>query len=129
MGGQIDALFGDTPIIAPQIKAGQIIAIAVAANKRESIIPDVPTMAEAGQPSVVAASWFGFVASSKTLAPIVKRLQDAMTAAQKDPAYLAKLAKEGASFGEPGPDAYAKLIKEDAVKWKTVIQEAGIKLN
>lgn len=129
MGGQIDALFGDTPIIAPQIKSGQILAIAVAAKKRESIIPDVPTMAEGGQPSVQAASWFGFVASSKTPAPIVKRLQDAMTAAQKDPAYLAKLAQEGASFGEPGPDAYAKLIKEDAVKWKTVIQEAGIKLN
>jgi tripartite-type tricarboxylate transporter receptor subunit TctC len=129
MGGQIDALFGDTPIIAPQIKAGTIVGIAVAAKKREAAIPDVPTMAEAGQQKVEAASWFGFVASSKTPAPIVKRLQDAMSAAQKDPEYLAVLAKQGASFGEPGPDAYANLIKTDAVKWKTVIDEAGIKLN
>jgi tripartite-type tricarboxylate transporter receptor subunit TctC len=129
MAGQIDALFGDTPIIASQIKAGTIIGIAVAAKKRETAIPDVPTMVEAGQQNVEAASWFGFVASAKTPAPIVKRLQDAMSAAQKDPDYLTVLAKQGASFGEPGPDAYAKIIKTDAVKWKTVIDEAGIKFN
>ena len=127
MAGQIDALFGDTPIVASQIKAGTIIGIAVAAKKRETAIPDVPTMAEAGQQNVEAASWFGFVASAKTPAPIVKRLQDAMSAAQKDPDYLTVLAKQGANFGEPGPDAYAKIIKTDAVKWKTVIDEAGIK--
>jgi tripartite-type tricarboxylate transporter receptor subunit TctC len=129
MGGQIDALFGDTPIIASQIKAKQIIALAVAANKREEAVPDVPTMAEAGQQNVEAASWFGFVASAKTPAPVVKRLQDAMIAAQKDQDYLAKLAKQNVSFGEPGPDAYGALIKSDAVKWKRVIDEASIKLN
>jgi tripartite-type tricarboxylate transporter receptor subunit TctC len=129
MGGQIDALFGDTPIIAPQIKAGTIVGIAVAAKKRETAIPDVPTMAEAGQQNVEAASWFGFVASSKTPAPIIKRLRDAMAAAQKDPAYLDVLAKQGASFGEPGADAYADLIKADAVKWKTVIDQSRIKFD
>jgi tripartite-type tricarboxylate transporter receptor subunit TctC len=129
MGGQIDALFGDTPIIAPHIRSGQIVGVAVAAKKRETAIPDVPTMAEAGQQNVEAASWFGFVASSRTPGPIVKRLQDAMSAAQKDPTYLAVLAKQSATFGDPGPDAYANVIKADAVKWKTVIDEAGIKLN
>lgn len=129
MGGQIDALFGDTPIIAPQIKNGDIVALAVAGKKREPTIPDVPTMAEAGQQNVEAASWFGFVASSKTPGPVIKRLQDAISAAQKDPDYLAKLAKQGVSFGDPGPEAYANLIKTDAMKWKTVIDEAHIKLN
>jgi tripartite-type tricarboxylate transporter receptor subunit TctC len=128
MGGQIDALFGDTPIIASQINAGTIVGVAVAAKKRELAIPNVPTMAEAGQQNVEAASWFGFVASSKTPGVVVKRLQDAMSAAQKDSAYLSVLAKQGASFGEPGPNAYATLIKSDAVKWKTVIDESGIKL-
>jgi tripartite-type tricarboxylate transporter receptor subunit TctC len=129
MGGQIDALFGDTPIIASQITSGKIVGIAVAAKKREAAIPDVPTMAEAGLENVSAASWFGFVASSKTPPAIVKRLQDAMAAAQKDPAYIATLAKQGATYGEPGSEAYADLIKNDAVKWKAVITEAGIKLN
>lgn len=129
MGGQIDALFGDTPIIASQILAKQIVAVAVAAKKREVAIPDVPTMAEAGQPNVEAASWFGFVASAKTPAPVIKRLQDAMSAAQKDPDYLAKLAKQNVSFGDAGPEAYGALIKSDAIKWKKVIDEASIKLN
>lgn len=128
MGGQIDALFGDTPILTPQINAGKVVALAVTATKRQPSIPNVPTMAELGQPNVVAASWFGFVVSSKTPKPVVKRLQDAMSAAQKDPVYLAKLAKGGASFGEAGPAAYGDLIKSDAVKWRTVIKEAGIKL-
>jgi tripartite-type tricarboxylate transporter receptor subunit TctC len=129
MGGQIDALFGDTPIIAGQINSGQILGIAVAAKQREAAIPSVPTMAEGGQPNVEAASWFGFVVSSHTPPAIVKRLQDAMTAAQKDPVYVATLAKLGARFGEPGPKAYADLIEADAVKWKAVIDVAGIKLN
>jgi tripartite-type tricarboxylate transporter receptor subunit TctC len=129
MGGQIDALFGDTPSIASQITSGNIVGIAVAANKREIAIPDVPTMAEGGLPTVEAASWFGLVVSAKTPPAIIKRLQDAMIAAQKDPAYAAALAKQGASYGDPGPDAYAELIKKDAEKWKTVITEAGIKLN
>jgi tripartite-type tricarboxylate transporter receptor subunit TctC len=129
MGGQIDALFGDTPTIASQINAGQITGIAVAAKKREDAIPNVPTMAESGQPNVEAASWFGFVVSSKTSPAIIKRLRDAMSAAQNDQDYVAKLAKLGARFGEPGPDAYANLIKSDAVKWKAVIDEAHIRLD
>ncbi len=129
MGGQIDALFGDATSIAAQITAGKIVGLGVAAPKRETAIPDVPTMAEGGLPNVEAMSWFGFVVSSKTAPDIVNRLRAAMIAAQKDPAYIAILAKQGASFGDPGPEPYANLIKKDAVKWKAVITEAGIKLD
>jgi tripartite-type tricarboxylate transporter receptor subunit TctC len=128
MGGQIDALFGDTPIIAPQIKAGTINALAVASPKRELALPDVPTMAESGLPAVEAASWFGFVVLAQTPPAIVKRLQDALTTGQKDPAYIARLAAMGASSGEVGPASYAELIKKDAVKWKAIMDAAGIKL-
>lgn len=129
MGGQIDALFGDTPIIAPQIKAGQITAVAVADTSREASLPSVPTMAEAGLPGVIAGSWFGLVVSSKVPAPIVKRLQEAMIAAQKDPKYEASLVKQGATIGKPGPGYYADLIKSDAAKWRGVITAAGIRLD
>ena len=85
IGGQIDALFGDGPIIAPQVNAGRMVALAVAGPTRGLALPNVPTMAEAGFPSVEAESWFGLAVSSKTPAPIVKRLQSAAVA-QKDPA-------------------------------------------
>jgi tripartite-type tricarboxylate transporter receptor subunit TctC len=127
MGGQIDALFGDTPIIAPQIKAGKIDALAVASPKRELALPDVPTMAESGFPGVEAASWFGFVVLRQTPPAIVKRLQDALATGQKDPAYIAKLAAMGASSGDVGPASYAELIKKDGAKWKAIMDAAGIK--
>lgn len=129
MGGQIDALFGDTPSIAPQIKAGKILALAVASPVREAALPEVPTMAEAGFPGVEAGSWFGFVVAAKTPPAIVKRLQEALVAAQKDPAYVAILAKHGASAGDLGPASFEDLIKKDSAKWKAVVAAAGIKFD
>jgi tripartite-type tricarboxylate transporter receptor subunit TctC len=128
IGGQIDALFGDGPIIAPQVHAGHIIALAVAGPQRSRALPDVPTMAEAGYPGVEAESWFSYVVSSKTPKPIIERLQSAIVTAQKDPDYQAKLVNQGASAGEPGPAALAKLIKNDVAKWKAIIKYANIKL-
>jgi tripartite-type tricarboxylate transporter receptor subunit TctC len=127
MGGQIDALFGDGPIIAPQVNAGHIVALAVAGPARGRALPDVPTMAEAGFPTVEAESWFGLVVSSKMPQPIIERLQSAVAQAQKDPAYLDKLKNQGASAGAPGPEAFGKLIKSDTAKWGAIIKASGIK--
>ncbi len=126
MGGQIDALFGDGPTIAPQVHAGRIVAVAVAGPTRGLALPDVPTMAEAGFPGIEAESWFGFVVSSKTPQPITARLQNAMAEAQRDPSYLDRLKQQGASAGEPGPQAFAALIRKDAAKWRDIIKAAGI---
>jgi tripartite-type tricarboxylate transporter receptor subunit TctC len=128
LGDQIDALFGDAPILAPQVHAGKIQALAVAAPKRAAALPEVPTMGEAGFPGVIAESWYGFVVSAKTPKTIVKRLQDALAAAQADPIYQQKLAQQGASAGDPGPAPYAELIKTDAAKWHAIVTAAGIKL-
>jgi tripartite-type tricarboxylate transporter receptor subunit TctC len=127
IGGQIDALFGDGPIIAPQVEAGTIIALAVAAPRRAPALPAVPTMAEAGYAGVEAESWFGLVVSSRVPGMAVERLQAAVQTAQKDPAYLESLARHRASAGDPGPDAFAELIRKDAVKWRTLIAATGIK--
>lgn len=129
MGGQIDALFGDAPILAPQVHAGNVQALAVAAPKRAPALPEVPTMGEAGFPGVIAESWYGFVVSAKTPKSIVKRLQEALATAQKDPDYQQKLAKQGASAGDIGPEPYANLIKTDAAKWHAIVTAAGIKLD
>ncbi len=129
LGDQIDALFGDAPILAPQVHAGKIQALAVAAPKRAAALPEVPTMGEAGFPGVIAESWYGFVVSAKTPKAIVKRLQVALAAAQADPAYQQKLAQQGASAGDPGPAPYAELIRTDAAKWHAIVTAAGIKLD
>jgi tripartite-type tricarboxylate transporter receptor subunit TctC len=127
LGGQIDALFGDGPIIAPQVNSGHIVAIAVAAPDRAPALPAVPTMAESGYPGIEAESWFGLVVSTKLPAPIIARLQAAVLAAQSDPAYLESLAKHRASAGEPGAQSFAELIRKDEAKWRSVVVAAGIK--
>jgi tripartite-type tricarboxylate transporter receptor subunit TctC len=129
MGGQIDALFGDAPILAPQVHAGNVVALAVAAPTRAPALPEVPTMGEAGFPGVIAESWYGFVVSAKTPRTIVKRLQEALATAQADPDYQQKLARQGASAGDIGPEPYGRLIATDAAKWRAIVTAAGIKLD
>jgi tripartite-type tricarboxylate transporter receptor subunit TctC len=128
IGGQIDALFGDGPTIAPQVNSGHIVALAVAGPTRGRALPNVPTMAEAGFPNIEAESWFGLVVSAKVPKPVVERLQTAIVTAQKDMTYLDKLKNQGASAGEPGPEAFGKLIKKDAAKWAAIIKAANIKI-
>jgi tripartite-type tricarboxylate transporter receptor subunit TctC len=128
IGGQIDALFGDPSILASQIRAGAITALALAAPRRSPVLPELMTTSEAGYPGVQTENWFGLVVSARTPPDIIKRLQEALAAAQKDPAYVTSLAKQGASAGELGPASFADLIKNDAVKWKALITSAKIKL-
>jgi tripartite-type tricarboxylate transporter receptor subunit TctC len=67
--------------------------------------------------------------SAKTPPAIVKRLQEALAAAQDDPAYQENLARQGASAGEHGPAPFAQLITADAAKWRAIVTAAGIKLD
>jgi tripartite-type tricarboxylate transporter receptor subunit TctC len=127
IGGQIDSLFGDASTVAPQVRAGKVVAIALAAPQRSPALPDTPTFGEAGFPKVEAEGWHGLVVLSKTPPAHVKRLRDALAKAQSDPAYLAKLKQQGATASPFGPEALAKLIRADAAKWSRVIKAAGIK--
>jgi len=97
LGGQIDGLFGDASTVAAQVNAGKAIALGVAAPQRSPALPDTPTIAEAGYPGVEAEGWHGFVASSKMPPDHVKRLRDALRAAQSDPIYQDRLKKQGAT--------------------------------
>lgn len=128
IGGQIDALFGDPAIIGSHVRSGAIRALAIAAPQRTPVLPDVPTMGEAGYPGVRTENWFGLVVNARTPPEIVKRLQTALVAAQRDSAYAESLAKQQASAGELGPDSFAALIKSDAARWKAVITTAKIKI-
>jgi tripartite-type tricarboxylate transporter receptor subunit TctC len=125
-GSSLDGLFGDAATVAPQVKAGKLIALGVAAPQRTPALPDTPTLGEAGYPAVEAEGWHGLVASSQTPPEHVRRLRDALSAAQSGPAYQERLSKQGASVGELGPDALARLIRADSAKWSAIIKAAHI---
>src|SRR5262249_39733106 len=129
VGGQIDALFGDVQIVASQLAAGTVRALAVTGPRRVPSLPEVPTMAEAGPPGGARAAWVRDGASAKTPPAIGERPPTAVAATHDDRAYQESLARVGASVGEPGAEAFARLIKADAVKWRAIIAAAGIRLD
>ena len=126
LGDQLDGLFGDAATVAPHVKAGKIIALGVAAPERNPALPDAPTTAEAGYPGVEAEGWHGLVVAAQTPLDRVKRLRDALRAAQSDPAYLERLKAQGATIGEQGPDALGRLIRTDSAKWRAVVTSANL---
>ncbi|HEX4411348.1 MAG TPA: tripartite tricarboxylate transporter substrate binding protein [Xanthobacteraceae bacterium] len=126
MSGQLDGLFGDATTVAPQVKAGTIVALGVAAPERTPALPDTPTIAEAGYAEVQAEGWHGLVVSSKTPPSHVSRLREALRAAQSDPAYQERLKAMDATVGALGADALQKLIETDSAKWGAIIKAANI---
>jgi tripartite-type tricarboxylate transporter receptor subunit TctC len=102
-------------------------ALAVTSQKRLSILPDVPTVAESGYKDFVAMDWKAVVAPAGTPADIVKRLNAEITKALAQPALIATLDAEGSIPMTGTADQAANFIKSEQAKWGALIREAGIK--
>jgi tripartite-type tricarboxylate transporter receptor subunit TctC len=126
MGGQIDAIFGDVAILTPQVKAGSIKALALTSAKRSPLLPDVPTMAEAGFPNVHTEVWFGLLAPARTPEPILEKLKKAVKAAQANPAYQANLLTYGNVLSNSGSEQFADFIHAESKRWTPILKKAGI---
>lgn len=126
MGGQIDAIFGDVAILSPQVKAGTIKPLAITAAKRSSLLPDLPTMAEAGLPNVETEVWYGLLAPARTPAPVLARLKAAVKAAQLDPDYRAGLVKFGIEIDNVGAEPFTDFIHAETRRWTPILKDAGI---
>jgi tripartite-type tricarboxylate transporter receptor subunit TctC len=126
MGGQIDSIFGDAVTLKPQLQAGAIKALAVTSTRRSPLLPDVPTMAEAGLPNVQTEVWYGLLAPAGTPAPVLEKLKSAVQAAQQDPAYVDNLRKYGIELGDTGSAAFAAYIKSESDRWSPIVKSLGI---
>ncbi len=127
LGGQIDAIIGDAAVIAPNIKSGALVPIAVTAPERSTLLPNVPTMAESGYPKLVAESWYGLMAPAGVPADAMKKLVPAVQAALADPAFQAALKKQGATVVATSPEKFGAHIKGETEKWGPVARAAGLK--
>jgi tripartite-type tricarboxylate transporter receptor subunit TctC len=127
IGGQTDYMFATPQSVAGMIKGGKVRALAVTSQKRLSILPDVPTVAESGYKDFVAMDWKAVVAPAGTPADIVKRLNAEIVKALAQPALLATLDAEGSIAMNGTPDQAATFIKSEQAKWESLIREAGIK--
>lgn len=126
MGGQIDSIFGDAVTLKPQLQSGSIKALAVTSARRSPLLPDVPTMGEAGFPNVQTEVWYGLLAPAGTPAAVLDKLKTAVQAAQQDPAYVDSLRKFGIDIGDTGSAAFAAYIKSESDRWSPIVKATGI---
>ena len=126
IGGQIDVIFGDTAVLAPSIASGALVALAVTSPRRSALLPDTPTMAEAGYPQIVAESWYGLLAPAGLDQGVLQRIVTATQAALKEPAFVAALKQQGATVEYATPEAFRALIREEAMRWGPIARLAGL---
>jgi tripartite-type tricarboxylate transporter receptor subunit TctC len=127
LGGQVDSFFA-TPISSiSQIRAGKAKAVATTGSKRAALMPDVPTVAEAGYQGYEALNWYGFLAPRGTPREIVERLNKEIVKALANPQVVAALHKTGTEPKSSTPEEFAAYIKREYDTWGKVVKEAGIK--
>jgi len=126
-----DALvsFGNMAAVSPQVKAGKLRAIAVTGSNRSSLLPDVPTVAEAGVPGYEVSTWFGLLAPAATPAEVVRRLDAATQKFLERAETKERLATMGAEAADEGPSAFAARVRADYAKWGEVVRKANIRID
>jgi tripartite-type tricarboxylate transporter receptor subunit TctC len=127
LGGQVQVLAADLPVLIAQIQAGALVPIGAASDKRDALLPDVPTLAEQGYPNTDASNWYALLAPAKTPPAVLAKLNKAVGDALNDPDVRDKLVKSGATPVGGTPEALGAFMKSEYEKWGKVVQERGIK--
>ena len=127
LGGQVQALFADVPVLLSQIEAGKLKPLAAASDRRNPMLPQIATLAELGYPDTQSDNWYGLLAPARTPAPIVAKLNQAVTRALADPDISRKLLASGAIPTPTSPEQFGVLLKEELARWGRVVREKGIK--
>jgi tripartite-type tricarboxylate transporter receptor subunit TctC len=112
-----------------QIQAGKLRAVAVTTAKRSALLPDLPTIAEAGYPTFEALAWNGILVAAGTPRPIVQRLNAEINTILKDPTVKSALNAQGFELVGGAPEDFAALIKSESDKWAPVIRKTGARID
>ena len=127
ISGQVQMLYSSIPSVLPQVKSGQLNALAVGSAKRVPSLPDIPTISESGVPGYEAYSWVGMVAPAKTPKDIVNRLNREIVDILKQKDVSEKLNQQGALPVGDSPEQFGAYIKTEIEKWGAVVRAANIK--
>lgn len=128
LGGVLDASFMSVGTGAPQVRAGKIRALAMVAKTRSSLLPDVPTFAEAGVPGVDAMGWFGMLAPTATPASVTSRLATEINVVMSDKALNGRLRDLGFEpVSDSTPEGFRTFLRTEGKLWQKLISDAGIK--
>jgi tripartite-type tricarboxylate transporter receptor subunit TctC len=127
IAGRATMTFSPASSVVGQIAAGKLKALATAAKKRPSALPDVPTMTEAGLPDFDTSLWFGLLAPAGTPRPMIDKVAAAAHQAMHAPEALETLRKQGYEPLDAGPDDFTAFIGTEIARWTNVARAAGLK--
>ncbi len=128
LAGRIQLLLADVPILLPQVRGGTLRALAVTGRERSEVLPDLPTMAEAGITGVVSETWYGLLGPAGIPADRIATLQAALAATLRDPETRRTLAEQGGRIADIEGAAFAAFIRAEHAQWGEVIRTAGIRM-
>jgi tripartite-type tricarboxylate transporter receptor subunit TctC len=129
VGGQVQGVIADLPVLQPHIQSGRLRALALAAPKRSPLFPDVPTMIEQGLPKVEAVNWYGIQVPAKTPPEIIAKLNEAFAKTLHDPDMRQKLIGRGAEPIPSTPAEFAAFVKAEYDKWGPIARASGAKVD
>jgi tripartite-type tricarboxylate transporter receptor subunit TctC len=125
IGGQVQMMIDAVTSMAPNVVQGQVRALAITGTARSDVLPDVPTVAEAGLPGYEATIWLGLMAPAATPKPIIDKLNAAVNAAIKRPEIVKLWAEQGAAPMSMTSEEFDKYLRGDIVKWADVAKRFG----
>jgi len=129
VGGQVAVFIGNMPPTVPLVKAGKLRALAVTTKTRSALMPELPTIAEAGLPGYETVAWFGVLAPAGTPPDVVNRLSQEIGKIARSPEMREKLLAMGAEPVGGTPEEFKAVIDRDIAKWKPLAQKVGIKVD
>jgi tripartite-type tricarboxylate transporter receptor subunit TctC len=129
MGGQVDVMLADAPVVLPFIQGGKLRALAVASAKRIPVLKDVPTTAELGLPRFEVYNWYGLLAPAKTPPEVVDRLYKAVGTALRAPDMKDNFIQQGSEVVASRPDEFGPFIFAETARWGAVARSVGAKLD
>jgi tripartite-type tricarboxylate transporter receptor subunit TctC len=126
LGGHIPMAFAPIPASHPSVSAGLLRALAVTSTTRSSLLPDVPTMSEAGLSGFDASLYYGLVAPAGTPRPIIDKLNEGLQAALASSEVKKQLGLDGTEITPGTPEDYANFIDKDERKWSQLVKASGV---
>jgi len=127
LGGQVTSSFNSIGTAMPHLKSGRVRALALVGSVRSKVLPEVPTFGEAGVPKLDTSGWFGMFAPAGTPRAIIEKVAADTAQVLAMPEIADNLRGQGLEPTGMGPEAFARFIREDLVRWKTLANELGIR--
>jgi tripartite-type tricarboxylate transporter receptor subunit TctC len=127
IGGHVEMAFMTLSATAPHVKSGKLRGLAVTSSKRSAMVPELPSISEAGLPAYEMSTWWGLLAPAKTPGEIIIRLNATLVKIVGEPEFRQRLAAQGMDAESNTPEQYAAFIKSEKEKYARLAQAAGVK--